>query len=202
MSPDAKDESAKKKKRRRRSAEDDEDEDEDDEDDDRLARVDARTLAASDAGQHAYPLVFEVHLAEPRMLLYTLPKVAERLGADDAATREATLTLLGRLFASPKEDYAAKSFRRADSSPSNRGDDCCDVDSPRRSRRRRGRDVGIVHGDRGGEMDSPRRQVAATPRPRRGSSVEIAAKRIVCEDKSRRRRGRDVDRPRRSRRNG
>ena len=41
------------------------------------------------------------------MLLYTLPKVSERLLAEDDRTREATLTLLGRLFASPKEDYAS-----------------------------------------------------------------------------------------------
>jgi len=41
------------------------------------------------------------------MLLYTLPKVAERLGADCADAREATLTLLGRLFADADADYAA-----------------------------------------------------------------------------------------------
>ena len=41
------------------------------------------------------------------MLQYTLPKVSERLLAEDDRTREATLTLLGRLFASPKEDYAS-----------------------------------------------------------------------------------------------
>ena len=40
------------------------------------------------------------------MLLHA-PKVSERLLAEDDRTREATLTLLGRLFASPKEDYAS-----------------------------------------------------------------------------------------------
>lgn len=93
----------KKKRRRRRSDSSSSEE----EQETPLKRVDQHTLARSDAsGANAYALVFEVHLAAPRMLLYTLPKVSERLLAEDDSTREATLTLLGKLFASPKEDYA------------------------------------------------------------------------------------------------
>uniref|UniRef100_A0A7S3ZQM5 Sister chromatid cohesion protein n=1 Tax=Pelagomonas calceolata TaxID=35677 RepID=A0A7S3ZQM5_9STRA len=99
-------ENEKKKKRRRRSDDSSSSSEEDEETP--LKRIGQDTLAKSDAsGANAYALVFEVHLAEPRMLLYTLPKVSERLLAEDDRTREATLTLLGRLFASPKEDYAS-----------------------------------------------------------------------------------------------
>ena len=85
----------------RRSDTSNEDEDEDE---DAIVPVDASVLQQSDASSNAYALVYELHLVEPRLLLYTLPKVAERLVCDDAKTRDATVTLLGRLFA--EGDYA------------------------------------------------------------------------------------------------
>ena len=42
------------------------------------------------------------------MLLYTLPKVADRLQSDDLASREAAATLLARLVAATSFDYAAE----------------------------------------------------------------------------------------------
>ena len=85
----------------RRSDTSNEDEDEYE---DAIVPVDASVLQQSDASSNAYALVYELHLVEPRLLLYTLPKVAERLVCDDAKTRDATVTLLGRLFA--EGDYA------------------------------------------------------------------------------------------------
>lgn len=62
---------------------------------------DAARVTSSDA----YALVYELHLVEPRMLLYTLPTISERLRADDVASRNAASTLLARLFASSDESF-------------------------------------------------------------------------------------------------
>lgn len=67
----------------------------------------AAATMTSDAAPHVYALIYELHLVEPRMLLYTLPKLADRLRADDVQTRDAAATLLARLFAAPSFDYAA-----------------------------------------------------------------------------------------------
>ena len=115
-------ENEKKKKRRRRSDDSSSSSEEDEETP--LKRIGQDTLAKSDAsGANAYALVFEVvihaidampleRLSQQASLKHTGPprgaeSLRKRLLAEDDRTREATLTLLGRLFASPKEDYAS-----------------------------------------------------------------------------------------------
>lgn len=55
--------------------------------------------------EHVYALIYEVHKAQPSLLLHVLPTVCLQLQVDEVATRAEAVALLGRLFASSHADY-------------------------------------------------------------------------------------------------